>query len=248
MNCIAVRRRLLASERPDQPPADLWPHLARCPACRACQRRLAEAERLLPHLPVPPPSAEKRAALIRQILHGEAPPPRPRARVREVGRQKVALAFALAATLAVFAVGWWAWSHQPNPATPETLIASYCARRDGLLREEHTPRERVLGLAALADDVVAQAVNHGGNVDLLAALARFYGALVCTDLPHHVRLLPHGERADLAQEVSARLRTAESRVSGLAAEQPAPPALVASLHKIAAAAHEGEGRLRRLAG
>jgi hypothetical protein len=250
MNCIAVRRRLLASERPDQPPANLWPHLSRCRACRACQRRLAEAERLLPLLPVPPSSPEKRAALVRQILHGEPEPPRARARarLRAAGRQKVALAFALAAGLAVFAVCWWAWSREPPPGRAEQLYAAHRAERDSVLREAHTPRERVMALAKLADDLVARAGRHRGDVERLAVLARFYGSLVRTDLPQHVRGVPGPDRRELVERVSARLRRAESEVSRLRAEQPARSAVAHSLGEIAAAARDGDVRLRALVG
>ena len=54
MNCDTARRQLLASERPTQPTDGVQAHLARCPACRALQRRLAQVEQQIPLLPVPP--------------------------------------------------------------------------------------------------------------------------------------------------------------------------------------------------
>src|SRR5262245_11527045 len=120
MNCDITRRRLLAAERPDAPDAAVRQHLAGCPSCRGLQRRVVEVEQSLPLLPVPPPSGP--AATLQLVLRAPFEPslpvpiqaPRPPSPwgPRTVGRQKVAVAFALAAALAVFAVGWWAWPHQ----------------------------------------------------------------------------------------------------------------------------------------
>jgi predicted anti-sigma-YlaC factor YlaD len=41
MNCDTAQRRLLGSERPDEPPAEVEAHLAACAACRTWQQRLA---------------------------------------------------------------------------------------------------------------------------------------------------------------------------------------------------------------
>ena len=67
MTCETTRQRLLNSERPDRPPADVQPHLAACAACRTWQRRLARIERQIPELPVPPSAPPP--ALMRHILN-----------------------------------------------------------------------------------------------------------------------------------------------------------------------------------
>ena len=54
MTCETTRLRLLRSERPDRPPADVQPHLAECAACRAWQRGLTRLERRITELDVPP--------------------------------------------------------------------------------------------------------------------------------------------------------------------------------------------------
>ena len=41
MNCHTAQRRLLGSERPDEPPPEVEAHLAACGTCRAWQQRLA---------------------------------------------------------------------------------------------------------------------------------------------------------------------------------------------------------------
>src|SRR5207253_1093674 len=52
MNCEACQRRLLASEDPEAPAAEVRAHLAGCPACRRWQRQLLRLERHVPLLPV----------------------------------------------------------------------------------------------------------------------------------------------------------------------------------------------------
>ena len=75
MTCATTRQRLLGSERPDRPPADIQPHLAACPACREWQRRLTRIEQRLPDVPVPPSAPPE--ALLRQLLNGSVPPELP---------------------------------------------------------------------------------------------------------------------------------------------------------------------------
>lgn len=69
MNCQTTRSRLLASEDPARPAAEVQGHLAACPACRQWQARLAGMERSVCRLAVPR-SAAARAALVQRILHG----------------------------------------------------------------------------------------------------------------------------------------------------------------------------------
>ena len=114
MNCDAARRCLFAEEQHD----DLHRHVAACPACRALSRRLALVERQLPRLPVPPSSAK--SAFVRRFLrtggpvvkHLPLPWPKP---VKERGLQKLSLAVAIAAVLAVFTIAWWSWPRLSAP-------------------------------------------------------------------------------------------------------------------------------------
>src|SRR5207253_107670 len=101
------------SERPEQPAPVVVTHLAGCSACRGWHRRLVQVEQDIPRLPVPP--SRPPAAFLEQLLNGPSPGklisppfllrPDPDA-VRAGGRQKLALAFALAASLVVFVLGW----------------------------------------------------------------------------------------------------------------------------------------------
>jgi hypothetical protein len=259
MNCPVIRRRLLASESPDRPDADLQRHLDDCPACRAWQRRLAAVERQLPLLPAPPTTAKAR--LLEQIWSAAPPPlPRPllppvsphawRASPRDRARQKLALAFALAATLLVLALGFWAW---PRPSAPtsspaEAYYADLEAHRDRLLRAAATPRERVESLAALADRVCREAngLARTAEVERLDVLARFYDRLVREDLPAQARALSAQERPEVLEEVRRRLTWAESDVQRQLAEPRTPAAAAGPLQTIARAARDGHDRLGEL--
>ena len=119
MNCDAARRLLLAEEHPERPSEDdVRRHLAACSSCRAWGRRLTLVERQVARLPVPPSSA--RPAFVRRFLETGGPvvrrvplpwttPP------KERGLQKLSLAVAIAAVLAVFTLGWWTWPRVPAP-------------------------------------------------------------------------------------------------------------------------------------
>ena len=163
MNCDAARRRLLAEERPDRPPDDVRRHLAACPACRALSRRLALVERQIPHLPVPPSSAK--SAFLRRFVrtggpvvqHVPLPWPTP---VKERGLQKLSLAVAIAAVLAVFTLAWWSWPHVSAPAARPipSWVAEIQTERTAI-RKLIDAGERVTRTGALATKLRQQAAG-----------------------------------------------------------------------------------------
>jgi hypothetical protein len=249
MNCTTVQHRLLDSECLEPPPGELESHLARCPACRDCLQRLVHVERHISNLPVP--SSWRDQLLIRALLDGTAlpltrmPSPRKRFHLKERGLQKLALALALAATLAAFALGWWLWPHHqviPHPGPVDPLVQRQ-ADRDQRLAAASTPRERVQKLALLAEELQVEFCQHHQDTERLDVLARFYREVVCEDLVRHARALSPQERTLLLPTITGNLRSAESEASRLAAEHPesAPSLLV-----IARAASEGERSLRDL--
>jgi hypothetical protein len=266
MNCTTVQSRLLGAEQPARPAAAVREHLEQCPACRAWHRRLVQLEGQIPQLPVPP--SEARGRLVRQFLEAGAadaagPPParepaapawarlrlalaRPGAKERAL--RKLALAFALAAALAAFALGWWAWPHQQPPVTPPgpDYLRALQGERDQRLARAHTARERVQALAALVDDLQARVREHVADADKLDVLAGFYAEVVQGDLVRHARDVPGAERVSLLHEVADRLKRAESEASRLEAEW-TQTASARPLHDIATAARQGERSLRALA-
>jgi hypothetical protein len=251
MNCDAAQRRLLASERPDRPTDDVRRHLDGCPACRLLGRRLVQAERQIVLLPVPP-SLGKDAFVRRYrrsagpvVISGSIPWPTP---IKERGLRKLSVAVAIAAVLAVFAIGLWSWPHHfepPTPASPAWLVQAHY--RFDHIKSLPTPRERVEGFSALATDLQnqARAMTLAGNVEDLASLTTLYNDLVDDDLLADARALSPAERGAVLKEAADNLRHAESDFSRLAAA-PANAATAESLHRLALAAGDGNRHIRDL--
>ena len=244
MNCDAAQRRLLSADRPDRAADDVRRHLDGCPACRLLSRRLIQIEREIELLPVPSSSA-KDAFLHRfrrptrpVVLYPSIPWPTP---VKERGLRKLSLAVAIAAVLAVFAIGLWSWPHHfepPAPAAPAWLVQARDQFRCATTLP--TPRERVEGLSALATEWQnrARAMTQAGEVEDLASLTTLYSDLVDDELLAHARALTAAERGVVLNGVATKLGGAESEFSRLAAA-PANAATAQSLHRLALAAGDG---------
>ena len=255
MSCTTVRQHLLASEQPDQPAPALAGHLAGCSACRGWHRRLVRLEQDLPRLPVPP--SRPPAHFLEQLRHGPRSGPlisspcrvRPNPdAIREGGRQKVALAFALAASLAVFALGWWAWPRHHQTEQSSLAARSYQNNLDRHLATARTPRERVARMADLADHFFKTARDSRTNADRLDELAVHF-ELLGRDLSSSARRVPGAQRATLLGDVAERLRRIESQASQLAVEWAREHGASArSLRRIAAAAREVDRQLTDLIG
>ncbi len=258
MNCDTVRRQLFGSESPDQPSPAVQGHLAHCPLCRTAQRRLLQAERQILLLPVPP--AERCEVFLQRVLQAPLPeraalPAPVKVRwpfgagqpggptVREGGRRKLALAFALAAGLAAFALAWWALPHGSQPQRQD-LLAQLEERRAERLRDATTPRQRADVLAKLADEVFVEAQT--ADAPRLAHLATFYSELVRRDLPACARALPAAERAAFVGPVVERLGSNESAALHRAADADCPPEVAEKLKGMAKAAIDGRDQLRAL--
>ncbi len=261
MNCDTAQRRLLGSERPDEPSAEVEVHLAACAACRAWQQRLAEVERLLPLLPVPASAA--RGELVQRVLSGPLPPPAepaptppvlpllsrpslPTAPPKERGLRKLAVAFAMAAALGVFAVGWWLWPHEAPGLLPALdPVALHRAERVRLLREAGVPREQVRVLARMVRELHAEVREHHDDPDRLALAARVYAEVVGQELLAQARAVPAAERAEALAEVADSLTRGESDMERMVTEA-ASERQRAPLRELAASARDGDRRLRAL--
>jgi hypothetical protein len=250
MNCILIQRRLLACEQPDFPPPEVRAHLISCPECRSWQARAVDLEQRLHGLSVPPSAGP--GAFLTTFL-AEAPatlPLRPSRKpyLREVSRRKLAVAFALAAALAVFALAWWAGPHSEQASSlaadtkkpaPDQL-ASFRQRLDGA----GTPAE----LADLAKAVQEEAHKVRADSDRLDEVARFFVQVVRDHLLPQARALPAGEQRALLPAVAESLRKLESEASRLSAELAGThPASAASFQDMAAAARDADRRLLALA-
>jgi len=256
MNCDKIQYSLLASATPEQPAAEVRHHLSHCGACRALQRRLVQVERQLPLLPVP--SSSRRDLFVRQVQQGEGLPRpavltsdlwrRPRPSPKERGMQKVALACALAAALASFALAWWAWPHKetPGPRTPDSIAHRLLKQRDRSLASVQTPRERVAVLDNLAQELhqeVRKLVLRPDD-EQLRQVAQLYREVVCDNLVHQARQLDPAQRTKLLGSVTRHLIELESEAKRL--EVDAPPDTRAHLRDIARASRESHDELRKM--
>ncbi len=263
MNCTVIQRRLLSAEQPDQPAAEIKGHLAQCPACRAWQRRLLQVERQIPLLPVPPSTAK--AELLQRLL-GPAPADATRPALAELpspwrsslapgpkerGLRKLSIAFALAASLLIFALAWWSWPH--DKTVPSAVAAQRAADQDKLdqrlqkvlLMEK--PRERILQLAGLAEELHDEASQMVEDADRLDQWARFYARVVDKELLEQARRLPPAERPAVLENVALRLGATESKASHRVVDlNLTDPRAAASFDRIALAARKGEKALRAL--
>lgn len=259
MNCTVIQRRLLSSEHPEQPSAEIKSHLAQCSSCRTWLRRLVQLERLIPQLPLPPSMAKeqflerltdkggrmKHDALVHPssfVLHPFK---------KERGLRKLSLAFTLAASLLVFALAWWTWPHNPA-VSPEMvwMVRSEQAKLEQRLNDSlrvDTPKERVLRLAKLAEEVHGEARALAGNSERLEQQARFYSRLIGEHLIEQARQLPPTERQAVLTDIALRLTAAESEAARFETQwKAAAPRSAAAFHRIALASQKGERDLRAL--
>lgn len=260
MNCTVIQRRLLSAEQPEQPPSDIQSHLAQCPSCRAWQRRLVQMERLIVQLPVPDSTAKEqflerivgprrgnapRPAIADPALWRSTLAPGP----KERGLRKLSLAFAMAASLLVFALAWWSWPHDPV-AGPDLLQVEQTRldQRLGSSLRLDTPKERVLRLAKLAEEVHSEARGLAEHSDQLEQRALFYKRVVGQHLLEQAQQLSREERPIVLKEIAKRLGNMESEASRFAATlHRASPRSAAAFQQIALISRQGEKELRDLA-
>lgn len=261
MNCTVLQRRLLSCEHPEQPDAELKSHLTHCPSCLAWQRRLARMERDMRRVPVPSSSAKEQ--FLQRFLGTSSPPPpiADPATVwrtalasgpKERGLRKLAVSFALAASLLVFALAWWSWPHKPqaNADLVRQEQTRLQARLDERLThnlQRKTPHERVLGLAKLAEEVHGEARGLVNQSERLEQWASFYVRIVGEQLLEQAKQLSPQERPAVLEAITRRLRETESSASRFASRlQDVSPRSAASFRQIALASRKSEQDLRAL--
>jgi hypothetical protein len=241
MNCPELQQHVLESEQPSRLSAPARLHLIKCSSCWSWHRRILEVEQIIRGLPVPPSNGpEYFVAQVRtgEVVPREcvlqpapAPPPvidpttpKPAGWIRtlrEKALQKLALASSLAAALLFFTLAWWFWPHSPQPTTEPTFVhnaadplASFKAERDELLARAQSPRQRVEALAGYANDLRDRARTLAERKDhaQLEHLARFYKALVCTDLLAHAGTLSKEEQHQVLRPIVLQLEETESEM------------------------------------
>jgi hypothetical protein len=262
MICTPVRRRLLASERPDRPAAPLARHVASCPACREWLRGLVSLERQVASLPAPSSSAKER--LLQQFrVPGRLSPASLNVVVRpsfmatppkERGLRKTALAVALAAAVVLLAVGLALLPLKPSDRT-ETLNVDAARSHHDVLRERlalvmsaDTANQRVRGLTELTRDLHKQAMPLARNAvgQDLNAVATMFAEVVNKEMPAQVRMLDRDDRPDAVRQMTDELIVFSSEIDRFLAEGNVADAARSSLEEIKTAAIRGRTQLRDL--
>jgi hypothetical protein len=256
MSCISVRQRLLASERPDHPAATESRHLSSCADCRAWLRLLVRLEQRLSLVPVPPsvPPPALLAMLRSAPDDALVKPPALLSAVRprqEGGRQKLALAIALAASLLVFAIGWWAWPHVQEDSSshgPTLTRNSHEEQLKKRLASAHTPAQRVNALVDWADDCFRQAQLNRDDPTSVQGQAFHFRGVVKHDLPQHAQDVSPGERVNTLKDAANRLRQIDVNATRLADSwEPTNPVAAKAMRQIAVDARDAERQLREMA-
>jgi predicted anti-sigma-YlaC factor YlaD len=234
MNCEAIREQLLQSEEPARPSAGLLRHLGQCPACRAYQRQLLELEAGVRELAAPPSALRDR--LVARLQVGELPTPaapRPspwRSTLKERAQQKLALALTLAATLALFALGWGMWPHGAGtPTGPGGEVA--------------TPLGKVRELTESVRRLEREVLHDRLAADVLEVKAAIFVEFVEVDLPARAEALTKAQRAAVLPGVLDQLRRSESALARAAAQDESE-----HLRRMARAARATQVRLRAMLG
>jgi hypothetical protein len=255
MNCEKCQRRLLACERPEEPAGELLGHLASCSACRDYQQQILQLERALGGVRVPSSAAAKERTL-KLILteplvrHPLLPDQHHGGQLKDRGLRKMAVAFALAASLLIFALGSWVLKNDqpavvtgPKPSAADRLDP----RLTAIMDKTSTPRQRVKALAELTETLQdeGQVLAEADDMPELKRLVRFHQDVVDHWLVKQARALSPDERQEVLEPIMSRLlrsvQALRENANGLGS-----PEAKQQLEIMADVTREGDRRLREL--
>jgi hypothetical protein len=191
MHCDTARDRLLTTDDPARPDADLAEHLAACPSCRDLAADLVGLEEAVRGYPTPPSVLARRDAFLANL----SPTLPRRVRVRHIAAAFAALAAAVVVCVATVAL----LRPQPSPDGPAPLVAQADsavvedlvewnlklteaeepADRERLVRDRLPDLQaRIAGLPAddreLAEQLLAHGRKLGGPADPVDAAEGFH--------------------------------------------------------------------------
>lgn len=257
MNCQAVQNQIIALPDSRQLPAALRDHVVGCGACQAWARRAARLEGLLAQLPVPPAPAEKKEAMIGDLMAAEpvirpmaVPATRPGFATvagRFLRRNATYAGGLAAAVLVTVGVGWY--MSRPAAVKPELvetqkhpLLEKMVARNVAMARAE-SPAQRLDVLGGMADEIAGEArgVARVASPAELKDLAHWYDTVVKSGLVKQAKELPlsmnAAEKRRLLDPLAARLSADAAAAEKLAGE--APPDAQPTLKRMADTARDG---------
>lgn len=259
MNCQAVQNQVIALPDPRQLSAALRDHVVSCDACQAWARQAARLETLLAQLPVPPAPAEKKEAMIGDLMSADpviqpmaVPASRPSYAVvaGRFLRQNPTYAGGLAAAVLV-AVGVAWYTNRPVESKPEfverqdhPLLKKMVARNVAMAKAE-TPAGRLEVLGGMAEEIAGETrgVARVASPDELKHLAGWYDKVVKDGLVQQAKQLPlnAAEKRRLLDPLAAKLNADAAEAEKLAGE--APPDAQPTLKRMATTARDGAREL-----
>ncbi len=266
MNCQTVQTLILGLPDPRELTPVLREHVLACEACQAWAKQAARLEAILERLPVPPAPAEKKEALLGDLMSADPviqpmvmPATRPSFGAVAVRflRQNATYVGGIAAALLV-AVGIYALWPPKTPIAPEVTKSHKDPRLEKMvtanaaMARAGTPAKRLEVLGGMADAIAtdARGMARIAPADLKPRAAQYENVVRDGILPRAKELQQAtlGMKAEdkAALEALAEKLKAEATVAdALAKEVPqdAQPALT----KIAEIAREGETKLRAAA-
>ena len=259
MNCQAIQNKILALADPRQLPEPLRVHLDGCGACQAWWKQAVRLERLLEHLPAPPPPADKKAVVLEEIATGSlvatlAPP---KATERPLlSRQVLTYAGGLAAAILVVVGAWFALKpgnkNNPYVEAPRHPLLEKVIQRDRDLARAETPNKRLEILGGLADDLAAETrgLARAANPEELKELAGWYHKVVEGGIVEQAKRIPANsmtpdQKKALLNQMARKLGDTEAETVKLSND--VPPESKPALKKIADSARDGQRELAKLA-
>ena len=262
MNCQAIQNQILNLPDPRELTPALREHVLKCSACQVWARHASLLESLLERLPVPPAPADKKEALLGELMQADpiiqplaTPATRP-------GFGPVAVAFLRRNTTAVgglaaavlVAVGvYWLWpSKVPEvvnapPTQEHPLLRKIVAGNTAMARADSAPRKLEV-LSGMADAISGETRGMArlATEAELRQMAGWYDDVVKNGMVPQAAKLPDGmpvtDKAKLLNGLADKLRADADAAEKLSREAPqdAQPAL----QRMAATARAGELSLR----
>jgi hypothetical protein len=225
MNCDKTKKWLLACHPDEHPSQEVQSHLISCKKCSRLQKNLISLENRVAGMPVPP--SRKKDSFLEQVRNGQPfvkdvllPDQwlqQHRLLPRERGVRKVSLAVALAACLAIVALGLWFGNLKPGNTIADNAtnpLLSLRENRDRLLASAHSPREKVELLGKLANSLQKEAIEQAKKTDHtdLGTTSRFFREVIGSDLIPVARQLAVEDRKAVLQPIVIMLANLESEI------------------------------------
>ncbi|QJW96341.1 hypothetical protein [Frigoriglobus tundricola] len=265
MKCQAVQNQILALPDPRELPPALRSHVLACAACQAWARQAARLEGLLEQMFVPPAPAEKKEALLGELMAADpvirsmaTPATRPTfgpAAVRFLGRNASYVGGLAAAVLVAF--GAYLLVGNRSPGTKETALThkhpllEKLVARDVAMARADTPAKQLEVLTGMADDIASdtRGMARLASGAELKQMAGWYEKVVAEGIVPQARGLPTempaADKARLIDGLAAKLDAEAVEAEKVARE--APPDAQTALKRMADAARDGEKLLRAAA-